>query len=91
MTSIPIVTRAQVAAQFRDAGGYLATAIRLVLFAIGWLLAKACRLIATAVGALLFGAGWLGGRVAWPALRWAGAAVRIGWQQGAKPAATVRT
>jgi hypothetical protein len=86
MTTIPVVTRAQVAAQFRDAGGYLATALRFVLFAIGWTLAKTCRLIATVLGALLFGAGFLAGRVAWPALRWSGAAMRIGWQAGARSA-----
>lgn len=87
MTTIPVVTRAQVAAQFRDAAGYLATVLRLVLFALGWTLAKACRLLATGIGALLFGAGFLAGRVAWPALRWSWAAVRIGWQAGARPTA----
>ena len=91
MTTFPVVTRRQIAAQFREAGGYAATAIRFVLFAIGWTLAKTCRLIATMLGALLFGAGFLAARVAWPALRWSAAAVKLGWQSGAKSAAPVRS
>lgn len=85
MTTFPVVTRRQVADQFREAGRYAATALRFVLFAIGWTLAKTCRLIATALGALLFGAGFLAARVVWPALRWSGTAVKLGWQNGAKP------
>lgn len=86
MTTFPDVSREDVKAKFAEAGGYLATAVRLLLFAVGWLLAKTCRLIATVLGALLFGAGFLGARVAWPALRWSGAAVKLGWRAGAQPA-----
>lgn len=86
MTTIPVVTREQIAEQFHDAGRYAATALRFALLAVGWLLAKTCRLIATTLGALLFGAGFLAGRVVWPALRWSGAAVALGWRQGIKPA-----
>lgn len=87
MTTFPVVTREKVAEQFADAGKYAATAVRFVLFAIGWTLAKTCRLIATVLGALLFGAGFLAARVAWPALRWSGAAVKLGWQNGSRPPA----
>lgn len=86
MTALPIVTRERVAAQFREAGKLIATALAYVLFGIGWTLVKTCRAIATAIGAMLFTVGWFGGRVIWPALRWSADAVKLGWQQGAKPA-----
>lgn len=72
-------------AQWRDAGRLIATSIGWVLFAAGWVLAKAARTVATALGAVLFAAGWIAGSVAWPALLWCGSAVRLGWQEGRKP------
>jgi hypothetical protein len=75
----------RVRAQWREIGRALAAGIGWVLFAAGWVLAKAARTVATAVGAVLFGVGWLAGAVAWPALCWCGRAVQLGWAEGRKP------
>ena len=72
-------------AQWRDAGRLVAAGIGWVLYATGWLLAKAARAVASALGAVLFGAGWLAASVVWPALLWCGRAVQLGWQEGRKP------
>lgn len=72
-------------AQWREFGRLIATGFGWLLFAAGWVLAKAARAVATALGAVLFAAGWLAGSVAWPALLWCGSAVRLGWQEGRKP------
>ena len=72
-------------AQWRDASRLTKAGVAWVLFAVGWILAKSLRGIGTAVAALLFAAGYLAGRVMWPALCWCGRAVRLGWEQGRKP------
>lgn len=72
-------------AQWRDAGRLFAAGLAWLLFAAGWLVAKALRIAQTAIGAALFAAGWLAGAVAWPALLWCGRAVALGWQEGRKP------
>lgn len=71
--------------QWRELGRLFATCLGWLLFAAGWVLAKAARTVATALGAVLFAVGWLAGSVAWPALLWCGSAVRLGWQEGRKP------
>lgn len=71
--------------QWAEAGRRVATALAWLLFAAGWLVAKALRLIATGVGAILFGAGWLAASAVWPALCWCGRAAKLGWQEGRKP------
>lgn len=71
--------------QWRDAGRLIAAGIAWLLFAAGWLLAKASRAATTVLGAVLFAAGWLAASVAWPALLWCGRAVVLGWQEGRKP------
>ncbi len=85
MTVLPIVTRERVAAEFREAGRYAAALLRLALFSLGWLVARSLRLVATGIAAVLFAAGWTAGRVIWPGLVWSARAVKLGWQQGAKP------
>lgn len=86
MTVLPIVTRERVAAEFREAGRYTTALLRLLLFSLGWLVARSLRLVATGIAAVLYGVGWTGARLVWPALVFAATAVRLGWQQGAKPA-----
>lgn len=81
MTSVPTTDRARALA---DAGRLLSTALGWVLYAVGWQIGKAYRLTVTAIGGVLFAAGWSAGRV-WLALRWAGAAVALGWDAGRKP------
>lgn len=85
MTTLPAVSGAQAAAQYRDVGRQMAGMLRLLLFAVGWLLAKSLRLTGTLLGGLLFGIGWTARRAVWPALLWAAAAVKLGWEQGAGP------
>lgn len=72
-------------AQWREAARLLRTGIGWILFTVGWLLAKTLRGIATAIAATLFGVGYVAARVVWPALRWSGRAVKLGWEQGRKP------
>lgn len=82
MTSVPVD---RIGAQFRDARQAVGTMLGWVLFATGWTVAKACRLLLTGLTAALFGAGWLAGKAVWPALVWAATAVRLGWSEGRKP------
>lgn len=72
-------------AQWREAGRLARTGIGWVLFALGWLIAKALRGVATAVGALLYAVGWLAAGLVWPGLCWCGRAVRLGWRDGMRP------
>ncbi len=72
-------------AQWRDAGRLTVEGLAWLLFAAGWLVAKTLRLVGAAVGAVFMGAGWLAGRVVWPALCWCGRAARTGWDEGRKP------
>ena len=73
--------------QWSDAGRLAQLAVARALFAVGWLLAKTLRLAATFIGAALFAVGWVAAAVAWPAACWCGRAVRLGCEQGARPAA----
>ena len=82
MTSVPV---ARAAAEMRTAGRALSTLLGWVLFGVAWLAAKTCRAVLTAAGGVLFAVGFLGGRVVWPAVLWAVAAVRLGWDEGRKP------
>lgn len=81
MTSVPTTDRAR---QMADVGRLLSTALGWVFFAIGWQAAKLLRTVVTAISGALFTVGWSAGRV-WLALRWAGAAVALGWESGRKP------
>lgn len=82
VTSVPVV---RAVAEFRAAGRSVATILGWILFAAAWLVAKTCRLLMTTAGAVLFAAGYLGGKVIWPGLRWSATAVRLGWDEGRKP------
>ncbi len=86
MTVLPIVTRERVAAEFREAGRYIVALLRLVLFSAAWFVARSLRLVAMCIAGVLYGVGWAGARLIWPALCWSGTAVKLGWQQGMKPA-----
>lgn len=83
--TVSSVPAGRAVAELRAAGRSAATIIGWVLFAAAWTVAKACRALMTGAGAVLFGAGYLGGRVVWPALRWSATAVRLGWDEGRKP------
>lgn len=83
MAILSPIDRARVS--WREVGHRVVTALGWVLFAGGWLTAKALRGAATAVGATLYAAGWLASAVAWPAACWCGRAVRLGWSDGLKP------
>jgi hypothetical protein len=85
VTVLPIVTRERVAAEFREAGRYAGAVARLLLFSLGWIVAKSCRLVATSVAGVLFAVGWTASRLIWPALVWSGNAVKLGWRQGSRP------
>lgn len=63
----------------------LAVGLAWLLYAAGWMTAKALRIVATAVAAVLYGVGWIGARLVWPALCWSGRIVRNGWEDGRKP------
>lgn len=80
--TVQTVTLPDVADKFREAGRLLLAGIAWVLFGFGWALVKVLRLVGTVVGAALIGVGWFAARVVWPALLWAGDAVKLGWQQG---------
>lgn len=72
-------------AQWADVGRRTLSVLAWLLFAAGWLTAKALRSLATGIGAVLFAVGWLAAAVAWPALCWCGRAVALGWQEGRRP------
>jgi protein-S-isoprenylcysteine O-methyltransferase Ste14 len=71
--------------QWAEVGQRVLSALAWLLFAAGWLTAKALRALATGIGAALFACGWLAAAVAWPALCWCGRAVSLGWEEGRKP------
>lgn len=48
----------------------------------GWALFKLLRFVLLAVGGVFWALGWTARRVAWPALVWMAAAVRLGWEDG---------
>lgn len=75
----------EVRGQWAEVGRLVKLSLAWALFAVGWLLAKSLRAVGTAIAAVLFAAGYLGARIVWPALRWSGRAVRLGWEQGRKP------
>lgn len=77
--------------QWAEVGRRTASALAWLLYAAGWLVAKALRAVATVIAAVLFGAGWLASAAAWPALCWCGRAVRLGWQEGRKPIGAGKT
>jgi hypothetical protein len=70
---------------WRDAGRLIRTALSRLLFVVGWLVAKTLRMVATAIAATLLVVGWCAAK-AWTVLWWCGRAVRLGWQEGRKPA-----
>lgn len=71
--------------QWSEVGRRIASVLAWLLFAVGWLIAKALRVLATGIGAVMFGCGWLAAAVAWPGLCWCGRAVALGWQEGRRP------
>lgn len=71
--------------QWREVGRLVVTGLAWALYAAGWLLARGLRAIGTAIAAVFVGAGWLAGRVLWPALCWCGRAARVGWNDGRRP------
>lgn len=82
VSSVPV---GRAVAELRTAGRSMATLLGWVLFGAAWAVAKTCRALLTGAGAVLFAAGYLGGRVIWPALKWSATAVRLGWDEGRKP------
>lgn len=73
----------------RRAGDALVTLAKLIgagFYGIGWLLAKLAVGVLLAIGGTLYGIGWLARRAGWPALCWAGRAVRLGWSEGRRGA-----
>lgn len=69
-----------------DAGRQAATLLTAGLYRAGWLLAKLVYFVLVGIGAVFYGIGWTARRAVWPALVWAGTAVRLGWEDGRKRA-----
>lgn len=69
-----------------DAGRQAAVLLAAGLYRLGWVLAKTLTLLLYVLGGVLYGVGWSARRVVWPALVWAGSAVRVGWEDGRKRA-----
>lgn len=67
------------AADSRDARRQVLGALAVGLYRAGWLLAKLVYVLLVAVGGLFYAVGWVAARAVWPALCWAGKAVRLGW------------
>lgn len=72
--------RARLAAA--GAGRQLVAAVGAGLYWSAWALAKVLLLVLTLVGGVFWSAGWLARRAIWPALRWCGSAVALGWADG---------
>lgn len=68
--------RGRTADTIRDIGRL----VKAVFYWSGWAVAKAVFIVLLAVGGLLYGAGWIARRGIWPALQWAGVAVKLGWE-----------
>lgn len=64
----------------REVAGYL----RVGLWSVGWLLAKALTLLLAIVAGLFFAIGWACARTV-PALRFARTALVLGWEAGRPP------
>lgn len=65
-----------------DARTALVGVLAVVFYRTGWLVFTVVRFALLAAGAPLWGAGWLARRALWPAAKWCGAAVALGWADG---------
>lgn len=71
--------------QWSEVGRLFAAGVGWLLFAAGWLMAKAFRALGVAVGAVFYAVGWVGGTVVWPVLAFTGRAAAAGWTEGRRP------
>ena len=81
-----LLDRGEAKYRSREAGRQLLSTLGTILYRIGWILAKLVYFVLLAVGGVFYGIGWTASRAVWPALTWAGAAVRVGWEDGRKRA-----
>lgn len=73
----PAAARQRTLETARVIAGYL----RVGLWSAGWLVAKAITLVLGTIAGVFFGLGWCCARIT-PAVRWACAAVALGWDAG---------